>query len=135
MELIWQQQMNKNIQCISKQVDWKHLLNKATRKSELQEPDIVLCTAQGDFDNWFILQCQITLEFGVFPTFAWTFSFFSSSDLRYSKITFNMLWEDVQISASSWARSWGTDVMSSRNGIWRWRRYHTESHMMLDSSE
>lgn len=26
--------------------------------------------------------------------------------------------------------------MSSRNDeLWRWRRYHTESHMMLDSSE
>lgn len=26
-------------------------------------------------------------------------------------------------------------MMSSRNGTWKWRRYHTESHMILDSSE
>lgn len=68
--------MNKNIQSISKQIDWKHLLNKVTITSDLQEPDIVLYTAQGDFDNWFILKCQIVMEFGVFPIFAWTFSFF-----------------------------------------------------------
>lgn len=43
--------MNKNIQSISKQIDWKHLLNKVTITSDLQEPDIVLYTAQGDFDN------------------------------------------------------------------------------------
>lgn len=68
--------MNKNIQSISKQIDCKHLLNKATIKSKLQEPDIVLCTAQGDFSNWFIPKCQIVMEFGVVPRVAWAFSFF-----------------------------------------------------------
>lgn len=38
--------MNKNIQFISKQIDRKHLLNKAIIKSELYEPDIALCSVK-----------------------------------------------------------------------------------------
>lgn len=54
---------------------------------DYEGPDTVLCAAQGDFHNGFILKCGIILQFDVFSKIACEFSFSSSSDLTCSKIT------------------------------------------------